>query len=163
MRSVFRVLGVVEQVVGSLLMLLILVLVLAQVAQRYLPGAAPWTGELARLSLVWLTFLLAGYLIAYAPHHIAIQVVDHVAKGRALAAVKLFVDIVILATTLVLIYGSYTLVTTGVDQVTPAGGLSMRFVNAIPMVGLILVAIRAVLAMVVREIPALRGREGDAA
>jgi TRAP-type C4-dicarboxylate transport system permease small subunit len=163
MRSVFRVLGVVEQVVGSVLMLLILVLVLAQVAQRYLPGAAPWTGELARLSLVWLTFLLAGYLIAYAPHHIAIQVVDHVAKGRALAAVKLFVDIVILATTLVLIYGSYTLVTTGVDQVTPAGGLSMRFVNAIPLVGLILVAIRAVLAMVVREIPALRGREGGAA
>jgi len=158
MRTIFRALGLLEQIVGSLLLGLILVLVLAQVAQRYLPGAAPWTGELARLSLVWVTFLMAGYLIAYAPHHIAIQIIDYVAKGRWLASIKLFVNLVILATCLVLIYGSYTLVTTSVDQVTPAGELSMRFVNAVPLVGLILVVMRVVLAIVDKDIPALRGR-----
>lgn len=162
MRSIFRVLGVVEQVVGSLLLMLILVLVLTQVGLRYIPGAAPWTGELARLSMVWATFLMAGYLVAYPPHHIAIQVIDYVAKGRWLAAVKLFVNVVILATCLVLIYGSYTLVTTDVDQMTPAGGLSLRFVNAIPLVGLVLVALRAVLGIVVRDIPALRSDDGEA-
>ncbi len=162
MRSVFRVLGMLEQIVGSALLVLILILVLAQVAFRYFPGAAPWTGELARLSMVWATFLLAGYLIAYPPHHIAIQVIDYVAKGRWLAGVKLFVNVVILATCLVMIYGSYALVTTGVDQVTPAGELSMRFVNSIPLVGLILVAMRASLGIVVRDIPALRGgRDGE--
>ena len=158
MRTIFRALGLLEQIVGSLLLGLILVLVLAQVAQRYLPGAAPWTGELARLSLVWVTFLMAGYLIAYAPHHIAIQIIDYVAKGRWLASIKLFVNLVILATCLVLIYGSYSLVTTSVDQVTPAGELSMRFVNAVPLVGLILVVMRVVLAIVDKDIPALRGR-----
>jgi len=158
MRTIFRALGLLEQIVGSLLLGLILVLVLAQVAQRYLPGAAPWTGELARLSLVWVTFLMAGYLIAYAPHHIAIQIIDYVAKGRWLASIKLFVNLVILATCLVLIYGSYTLVTTSVDQVTPAGELSMRFVNAVPLAGLILVVLRVVLAIVDRDIPAFRGR-----
>jgi TRAP-type C4-dicarboxylate transport system permease small subunit len=163
MRTIFRALGLLEQIVGSLLLGLILVLVLAQVAQRYLPGAAPWTGELARLSLVWVTFLMAGYLIAYAPHHIAIQVIDYVAKGRWLASVKLFVNLVILATCLVLIYGGYTLVTSGVDQVTPAGELSMRFVNALPIVGLILVVVRVVLAIVVKDVPALRGRGGGSA
>jgi len=163
MRTIFRALGLLEQIVGSLLLGLILVLVLAQVAQRYLPGAAPWTGELARLSLVWVTFLMAGYLIAYAPHHIAIQVIDYVAKGRWLASVKLFVNLVILATCLVLIYGGYTLVTSGVDQVTPAGELSMRFVNALPIVGLILVVVRVVLAIVVKDVPALRGRGGGPA
>lgn len=157
MRSIFRVLGTVEQVLGSLLLVLILILVLAQVALRYIPGAsAPWSGELARLSMVWATFLLAGYLIAYPPHHIAIKVIDYVAKGRWLAGVKLFVNLVILGTCAVLIYGSYTLVTTGVDQVTPAGGLSLRFVNAIPLVGLVLVAVRVVLAIVIRDIPALK-------
>lgn len=161
MRTVFRALGLMEQVVGSLLLGLILVLVLAQVAQRYLPGASPWTGELARLSLVWVTFLLAGYLIAYAPHHIAIQIIDYVAKGRWLASIKLLVNLVILATSLVMIYGSYTLVTTGVDQVTPAGELSMRFVNALPLVGLILVVLRVVLAIVIKDIPSLRGRDGE--
>ncbi len=161
-RSIFRVLGVVEQVLGSLLLVLILVLVLGQVAIRYLPGSAPWSGELARLSMVWATFLMAGYLVAYPPHHIAIQVIDYVAKGRWLAGAKLFVNVVILATCLVLMYGGYTLVTTGVAQVTPAGGLSMRFVNAIPLVGLGLVALRAVLGIVVRDIPSLRSG-GDTA
>jgi TRAP-type C4-dicarboxylate transport system permease small subunit len=156
MRTLFRILGAVERVLGSLLLALILILVLGQVAIRYLPGAAPWSGELARLSMVWATFLMAGYLVAYPPHHIAIQVVDYVAKGRWLAAVKLFVNVVILATCLVLIYGTYTLVTTTVAQVTPAGGLSMRFVNAIPLVGLVLVALRAVLGIVVNDIPSLR-------
>jgi TRAP-type C4-dicarboxylate transport system permease small subunit len=157
MRSVFRVLGTVEQAVGSLLLLLILILVLGQVALRYIPGAsAAWSGELARLSMVWATFLLAGYLIAYPPHHIAIKVIDYVAKGRWLVGVKLFVNLVILGTCAVLIYGSYTLVTTGVDQVTPAGGLSVRLVNSIPLVGLILVAIRVVLAIVIRDIPGLK-------
>jgi TRAP-type C4-dicarboxylate transport system permease small subunit len=163
MRTIFRALGLLEQIVGSLLLGLILVLVLAQVAQRYLPGASPWTGELARLSLVWVTFLMAGYLIAYAPHHIAIQIIDYVAKGRWLASIKLFVNLVILATCLVLIYGSYALVTTSVDQVTPAGELSMRFVNAVPLVGLILVIMRVVLAIVGKDIPALRGRGEEAA
>lgn len=159
-RTVFRVLGVLEQVLGSLLLVLILVLVLAQVAIRYLPGSAAWTGELARLSMVWATFLMAGYLVAYPPHHIAIQVVDFVAKGRWLAGVKLFVNVVILTTCLALIHGSYSLVTTAVDQVTPAGDLSMRFVNSIPLVGVVLVAVRALLGIVIRDIPALRG-DGD--
>ncbi|MFZ0015096.1 MAG: TRAP transporter small permease subunit [Acidimicrobiia bacterium] len=163
MRTMFRALGTLEQILGSVLLVMILVLVLAQVAIRYLPGSAAWTGELARLSMVWATFLMAGYLVAYPPHHIAIQVIDYVAKGRWLDVVKLFVNVVILLTCLVLIYGGYTLVTTGVDQVTPAGELSMRFVNAIPLIGLILVAIRAILGIVVRDIPALRGRSQDPA
>lgn len=163
MRSIFRALGMLERIVGSLLLLLVLILVLAQVADRYMTGAAPWTGELARLSMVWSTFLLAGYLIAYAPHHITILVIDYVAKGRWLAVVKLFVHVVILATCLFLIYGSYTLVTTTVDQVTPAGGLSLRLVNSIPLVGLVLVALRIVLGIVVEDIPALRDRDGDTA
>jgi TRAP-type C4-dicarboxylate transport system permease small subunit len=163
MRTIFRILGMLEQVIGSLLLIMILILVLAQVAIRYLPGSAAWTGELARLSMVWATFLMAGYLVAYPPHHIAIQVVDYVAKGKMLIVVKLFVNLVILATCLFMVYGSYTLVTTTVSQVTPAGGISLRFVNSIPLIGLILVAIRAALGIVIRDIPALRGQNADAA
>jgi len=47
--------------------------------------------------------------------------------------------------------------------VTPAGELSMRFVNAIPLVALVLVAARAVLGIVVRDIPAFRGSGGNPA
>ncbi len=161
-RSVFRVIGMIEQIIGGLLLLLILCLVLAQVVQRYVPGAWPWTGELARFSLVWATFLMAGYLIAYAPHHIAIHVVDYVAKGRWLVAVKLFVNVVILATGVLMIYGSYQLIDTDIGQVTPAGQLPLRYVNMVPLAGLILVVLRAILGIVVRDVPALLGRSADA-
>ena len=163
MRTIFRVLGAIEQILGSLLLLLVLILVLAQVASRYIPGAAPWTGELARLSMVWATFLLAGYLIAYSPHHIAIQVIDYVAKGRWLAVVKLFVNLVVLFTSLILIYGSINLLAIDIGQVTPAGEIPLRFVNAIPLVGLVLVAVRVVLAIVIRDVPGLRRSSGDSA
>jgi len=163
LRTSFRVLGAIERILGSLLLVLILILVLAQIADRYISGAAPWTGELARLSMVWATFLLAGYLIAYSPHHIAIQVVDYVAKGRRLAFVKLFVNVVILLTCLLLIYGTINLLVTDIGQVTPAGEIPLRFVNAVPLVGFVLVAVRVVLAIVIRDVPALRETNGDSA
>jgi TRAP-type C4-dicarboxylate transport system permease small subunit len=161
LRTIFRAIGVAEQVVGSLLLLLILILVLSQVAQRYVPGTWPWTGELARLAMVWAAFLMAGYLIAYHPHHITIQIVDYVLRGRGLAVVKLFVNVVILLTCLALIYGSITLIQTDIGQVTPAAEIPLRLVNAVPLVGLFLIVLRVVLGIVVNDVPALRGREAD--
>jgi TRAP-type C4-dicarboxylate transport system permease small subunit len=160
LRTVFKGIGVIEQIIGSLLLLMILFLVLVQVAQRYLPGTWPWTGELARLCLVWATFLMAGYLIAYHPHHIAIHIVDFVVGERWLAVIKLFVNLFILFTTIVLIYGSFNLLATDIGQVTPAGEIPLRFVNTIPLVGLFLIALRAILGIVVDDVPALRGRSG---
>ena len=110
--------------------------------------------------MVWVTFLLAGYLMAYAPHHITIHIIDYVAKGRWLAAVKLFVNLVILGTCLFLIYGSYTLVTSGVDQVTPAGGLSCASSTLCPLSGFVLVVVRVVLAIVIRDVPDYGSRRG---
>jgi TRAP-type C4-dicarboxylate transport system permease small subunit len=161
LRTIFRGIGVLEQIVGSLLLLLILTLVLIQVAQRYIPGAWPWTGEVARYSLVWATFLMGGYLIANHPYHIAIHIVDFVVAERGLAVIKLLVNVLILVTTLVLMYGSYELVATDIGQVTPAAELPMRFVNTLPLIGLFLIALRAVLGIVVDDVPALRARSGD--
>jgi TRAP-type C4-dicarboxylate transport system permease small subunit len=111
--------------------------------------------------MVWAAFLMAGYLIAYHPHHITIQIVDYVLRGRGLAVVKLFVNVVILLTTLALIYGSITLIQTDIGQVTPAAEIPLRLVNAVPLVGLLLILLRAVLGIVVNDVPALRGREAD--
>jgi len=163
LRTLFRIIGFSEQIVGSLLLLLILILVLSQVAQRYVPGTWPWTGELARIAMVWATFLMAGYLIAYPPHHVTIQVIDFVLRGRGLAVVKLFVDVVILLTCLALMYGTVALIMTDVGQVTPAAEMPLRIVNAVPLVGLSLIVLRAVLGIVVRDVPAIRGRETETA
>ena len=77
-RSMLRWLGLVEQAAGIALLVVILVLVLMQVVQRYLPGGGcAWTGEIARFAMVWATFVIAGYLLAH-DRHIAIKVVDFV-------------------------------------------------------------------------------------
>jgi len=163
LRSLMHAIGVIEQVIGAFLLFAILVLVVALVAQRYLPGANfPWTGEVARLSMVWGTFMIAGYLAAH-DRHIAIHVVDYVLGERALAAVKLFVNLVVLVTCVVLLYATYQLVESDIGQVTAAAEIPLRFVNAVPIIGFALTALRAVLGIVVNDIPALTDRTKSAA
>jgi TRAP-type transport system small permease protein len=107
--------------------------------------------------MIWTTFVMAGYLAAH-DRHIAIHVVDWVLGGRALAAVKLFVSVAVLATCLVLLYAAYLLVSTDIGGVTPAAELPLLFVNAVPLVGFALVALRALLTIVLVDLPALLGR-----
>lgn len=158
-RSIVHAIGVIEQVIGALLLFVILALVVALVAQRYLPGANfPWTGEVARLAMVWGTFVMAGYLAAH-DRHIAIHLVDYMLGRRVLAAVKLLVNLVVLVTCLALLYATYQLIETDIGQVTPAAELPLRFVNAVPIIGFALTALRSVLWIVVHDVPALMGRQ----
>jgi len=157
-RLIVHGIGVVEQVIGALLLFVILVLVVALVAQRYLPGVNyPQTGEVARLSMVWGTFVMAGYLAGH-DRHIAIHVVDYVLGERALAATKLVVNLIVLTTCLVLLYATYLLVAEDIGQVTPAAEIPLRFVNAVPIVGFALTALRALLWIALHDVPALLGR-----
>lgn len=162
-RSIVHAIGIIEQAIGALLLLLILVLVVALVAQRYLPGANyPWTGEVARLAMVWGTFVIAGYLAAH-DRHIAIHLVDYVLPARALAAVKLLVNLVVLGTCLVLVYATYQLIEADVGQVTAAAEIPLRFANAVPIMGFVLTALRSVLWIVLSDVPALLERNEGAA
>lgn len=162
-RTIIRGIGLIEQAIGALLLGVILVLVVALVAQRYLPGVNfPQTGEVARLAMVWGTFLMAGYLAGH-DRHIAIHVVDYVLGERALAATKLVVNIIVLLTCLVLLYATSLLVAEDIGQVTPAAEIPLRFVNAVPIVGFGLTALRALLWIALHDVPALRGHRGAAA
>lgn len=155
-RSIVHGIGVAEQVIGAFLIFVILVLVVSLVAQRYVPGwSLPWTGEVARLSMVWATFVMSGYL-ASRDRHIAIHVVDFVLKGRALATIKLVANLIVFITCIALVYATIQLVAEDVGQVTPAAEIPLKLVNAIPIIGFSLTALRAVLAVAVIDLPALR-------
>lgn len=158
-RTIVHAIGVIEQAIGALLLIMILVLVIALVGQRYLPGANyPWTGEVARLAMVWGTFVIAGYLAAH-DRHIAIHLVDYVLSARALAAVKLLVNLIVLVTCLVLVYATFQLVTEDIGQVTPAAEIPLRFVNSVPIIGFALTAFRALLWISLHDVPVLLGRQ----
>jgi hypothetical protein len=49
-----------------------------------------------------------------------------------------------------------------VGQVTPAAQIPLRLVNTVPLIGFALTALRAALAIVVLDLPALAGRQETA-
>lgn len=158
-RGIVHAIGLVEQLIGAFLMVVILALVVTLVAQRYVPGLSmPWTGEVARLSMVWATFVVSGYL-ASRDRHIAIHVIDYVTRGRVLAAIKLFANLIVLLTCLALVYATVQLIESDVGQVTAAAEIPLKLVNAVPIIGFALTALRAALAIFVLDLPALSGRE----
>lgn len=155
-RAIVHGIGIVEQAVGAFFILVILILVVSLVAQRYLPGVSlPWTGEVARLSMVWATFVMSGYL-ASRDRHIAIHLVDYVLKGRALTAIKLAANVIVFVTCVGLVYATIQLLADDVGQVTPAAEIPLLIVNSVPIVGFSLTALRAALAVAVIDLPALR-------
>lgn len=155
-RSIVHGIGIVEQAVGAFFILVILILVVSLVAQRYLPGVSlPWTGEVARLSMVWATFVMSGYL-ASRDRHIAIHLVDYVLNGRALTAIKLAANVIVFVTCVGLVYATIQLLADDVGQVTPAAEIPLLIVNSVPIVGFSLTALRAALAVAVIDLPALR-------
>jgi TRAP-type C4-dicarboxylate transport system permease small subunit len=156
-RRLLRAIGFAEQAIGTSLIVVILVLVLIQVGQRYIHtfGGWPWTGEIARLSLVWCTFILAGYLMAQ-DRHITIKAIDFVVQGRALEAVKLAAHVIVLVTCLSMGYATYRLIADDIGQRTPAAGWPLVWVYVLPLIGFLLTALRAGLAIGILDIPRLR-------
>lgn len=158
-RSLMRRLGLVEQAAGVTLVIVILGLVLTQVAQRYLPGGGwAWTGEISRYSMVWATFVMAGYLLAH-DQHIAIKVVDFFLPIRLLALVKLLGHVLIAVTCIAGAYATYDFATHDRGQVTAAAEIPLTVIYSVVALGFASSALRAVLAMFVLDLPEIRSGE----
>jgi TRAP-type C4-dicarboxylate transport system permease small subunit len=159
-RAPLRWLSLAEQAIGVLLLLVLLVLVLVQVGQRYVPGTGlPATGELARLAMVWLTFVLSGYLLAH-DRHIAIHVVDYFLPVRVLGAVQLLGHVVVTATCLALAYATWDLIRSDRGVVTSAAQIPETVVYGVALLGFVLTFIRAVVTVIVLDLPEIAGKRG---
>lgn len=151
-RPILKAVGRIEQAIGAALIVVILVLVLVQVTQRYTPfGGWPWTGEVARLALVWCTFVLSGYLMAQ-DRHITIRVIDLVLGKRALGMVKLLSHVVVAATCLGMGYATYRLIADDIGQRTPAAEIPVTWVYVLPLIGFFLTALRAIMVIALVDI-----------
>lgn len=164
LRTILKALGSIEQAIGTSLIVVILVLVLIQVAQRYIQtfGGWPWTGEIARLSLVWCTFILSGYLMAH-DRHITIRLIDLVVTGRPLDAIKLLVHLIVLVTCVAMAYTTYNLIVDDIGQRTPAAEIPLTWTYVLPLVGFLLTSLRAALAIGLVDVPRMVQRRGPSA
>ncbi len=153
---VVRVLTAVEMTAAGLAAALIFVLILVEAGQRYLPiDGWTWTGELARYSLVWLTFVAAGVLVTR-DGHIALQLIDEIPSEIVVRVVHVLALVIVSATGVGFALACWDLIQTSGTLTTPSLGMPMKWVYVPPLVGFVSTAIRAAVAAVqvaVRGVP----------
>lgn len=163
-QRVLRVLGRVELTIGGLSMLAILVLVFYQALQRYLPiDQIAWTGEIARFSLVWLTFGVIGYLVT-SRGHIALEVADTLPSPRLVRAIQVFALAVVAATGVGLTLEAWALVETQSIIKSPVLRLPMSWVYVPVLLGAVSTALRASVAAIdiaIHGTPAEREQQNE--
>jgi TRAP-type transport system small permease protein len=141
-----RVLTAIELSIGVAALLLIFGLVLLQAGQRYLPiDGWPWTGELARFCLVWLTFVTAGVLVTN-DSHISIEMIDLVQGERLRRVVRVVSCLVVAAIGVGLCAEAWELMHTQGILKSPALRMPMSWLYAISLIGFVSVVIRSLLA-----------------
>jgi TRAP-type C4-dicarboxylate transport system permease small subunit len=151
---ILRAVELVESVVGALLLLAILALVMVQITVRFSAlGGWAWTGELARFSLVWLTFVMAGYLLGR-DQHISFDIVDYMLPERALRVVKIASYVIVAAICAAFVYEGIGLIDAQSFIRSSAAEIPMSFVYLIPTVGFALTGVRALIGIFARKEPA---------
>jgi len=147
-RSV-RVVTAIELAIGAVALLLIFFLVLVQAGQRYLPfDGWSWTGELARFSLVWLTFVVAGVLVT-TDSHIAIEMIDMVQSPLVRRVVRVISCLVVAAIGVGLSAEAWELTQSQGLLKSPAMRMPMSWLYGISLIGFVSTTIRALVAAIV--------------
>jgi TRAP-type C4-dicarboxylate transport system permease small subunit len=146
---IVRAVTAIEVAIGALALLVIFFLVLVQAGQRYLPFEGwSWTGELARFSLVWLTFVVAGVLVT-SDSHIAIEMIDSVRSPLIRRVVRVISCLVVAAIGVGLTAEAWELTRSQGVLKSPAMRMPMSWLYGISLIGFVSTTIRAAIAAVV--------------
>lgn len=141
---ILRIWASAELAIACMAVVVIFVSVLWQVVSRYAP-ALNWPGvsELGNYSLIVLTFIMVGYLIGN-NGHITIQIIDYVAKGRAMVVVRAVSAAVTALICALLVWEAVELIRAYPDRRTAALGIPIWLLYSVPLVGFASGVVRAV-------------------
>lgn len=148
LRRVVRVVTALEMGLAGTAVGLIFVLILVQAGQRYLPiDGWPWTGELARFSLVWLTFVAAGVLTTR-DGHIALQIADAIPSPFVVRSIHVLANLLVAAIALLFVRECWTLYAESGDLRSPAMRMPMAWHYLLPLLGFASTAVRSLVSAV---------------
>ncbi|MHA6630019.1 TRAP transporter small permease [Pseudonocardia sichuanensis] len=138
----------VELAIGAVALVLVFLLVLVQAAQRYLPLAGwPWTGELARFCLVWLTVSVAGVLVT-TDSHIALQLVDGIRNPTVLRVVRVVAALTVAAVGAAFAVEAWDLMVSQGRLRSPSLRMPLTWLYLFPFLGFLSTAVRGVAAAI---------------
>lgn len=139
-------LGRIEIFVGSVALSVLTVMVLIQAAQRYGPWKGlPFTGELARFCMVWLTFAVIGVLLTR-DEHITLRLIDMVPNRLLLTAVHVFALVTVATIGVGGFLEGLNLMDVQSKMKSPSMQMPMSWLYAIPMLGFASLTMRSLIA-----------------
>lgn len=140
-----RILVNLERVLASTLLVITLGLVLTQVISRYVFDAPlSWTEELARFSLIWLTFVSAGFVMARRLH-VTVDLVAAKLNKRGAVVMDSFAMLVVLAVSASMTVAGVGFAVAASRLNAPASQLPMSVVYAAAAVGFGLIFLHGLL------------------
>lgn len=129
-----------EKTIACLFLLTIVSTMAAQVFARYVFGAPfQWSEEVARLALIWMTFISAAFVMAER-RHIAVDVISSRVGDRGKLFIECMSYVVVAATCLLLLIGGAKFVWYVGKVGSPALGVPKSWWYGAGMVGLLLMA-----------------------
>lgn len=142
-QRVVRAVTTIERVLAVIALTLIFVLVLLQAGQRYLPVEGwAWTGELARFSLVWLTFVAAGVLVS-TDGHIALQVLDNIPSPTVVRCINVVAHVLVALIAALFVRECWTLISVSGDLRSASLRMPMSWHYVLPLFGFVSTMIRS--------------------
>lgn len=141
---VVRYLSKVELAIGVALFTLIVAGVMYQVLGRYFP-AVGWvgSGEVALMSMIALTFTMAGYLVGR-NGHITIEVFDRVLAGtKWFVALRVISAVIMTATSLALAYEAFVKIETEWGRASAAMHLPVGVLYIFALLGFLSAAVQS--------------------
>ena len=136
-----------EKTVASFFLLLILITMGSQVFARYVGGSPfQWSEELARLALIWMTFISASFVMAEG-RHIAVDMVTTRIGKRGKLLIECLSYAVIAGACLLLLIGGARFVWYVGKVGSPALGVPKSLWYGAGMVGLLLMAVHSLLSL----------------
>lgn len=127
-----------ELVTSTFLVVMVVVVFLQIVSRIIIQSSFPWTEELSRFLMIWLTFLGAAFSFQYGAH-IGITLITNKIPRKLQALLQIIVAFLCIILFTVLMVKGYELVMKSTTQVSPALGIPMNYVYmVIPVSGFLM-------------------------
>ncbi|APZ90978.1 TRAP transporter small permease [Fuerstiella marisgermanici] len=139
-----RWMSIAEQTLAALFLFLIVSTMGAQVFARYFFGAPfSWSEEVARLALIWMTFMAAAFVMGEG-RHITVDVLSHRLSIRGQAWLESLSHVIVAGTCLLLLFGGMRFVWYVGKVGSPSLGIPMSWWYGAVGIGLLMMAVHSI-------------------
>ncbi len=145
MRSVIldKAMAILQKIAGLLMLSMIVTVTIQLIARNFLKVSTPWTEDMAKLFLIWMTFL-GSPVVLYKGEHLMVDLIYAKLSGNAKLAINLLMNMVISSFCIIIVKLGYDLCTNHIilRSTTAAAGIPRVWMFiALPVGGLLMLVV----------------------